>query len=256
MLSELKRLDHVVREAYAAFDFKRIYFALFAFMTNDLSAFYFDVRKDRLYCDPASSKARHAALTVVDILFDCLVRWLAPMLPFTCDEAWSERHGEGKNVHLELFRDLPDSWRDEGLEAKWAKIRAVRSVVTAMLEVERKEKRIGSSLEAKPRVFLTRDYRGLVDAETLAEVCITSGITIEETDADSLDALMSLYPEAFADRAISQHAAAAFRPAEGRKCARSWKILPEVGSDPDYPDVTPRDAEALREYDAAREAAE
>ncbi len=82
-----------MREAYEAFDFKRIYFALFAFMTNDLSAFYFDVRKDRLYCDPASSKARHAALTVIDILFDCLVRWLAPMLPFTCDEAWAERHG-------------------------------------------------------------------------------------------------------------------------------------------------------------------
>ena len=96
MLSELARLDGVVREAYEAFDFKRIYFALFNFMTTDLSAFYFDIRKDRLYCDPASSKARHAALTVIDRLFDCLVRWLAPMLPFTCEEAWAERHGASR----------------------------------------------------------------------------------------------------------------------------------------------------------------
>jgi isoleucyl-tRNA synthetase len=91
MLSELARLDGLVREAYAAFDFKRIYFALFSFMTNDLSAFYFDVRKDRLYCDPASSRERHAALTVIDRLFDSLVRWLAPMLPFTAEEAWTRR---------------------------------------------------------------------------------------------------------------------------------------------------------------------
>jgi isoleucyl-tRNA synthetase len=261
MLSELARLDRLVRDAYEAFDFKRAYFALFNFMTLDLSAFYFDIRKDRLYCDPASSKDRHAALTVIDRLFDCLVGWLAPMLPFTCDEAWVERHDEEKTVHLKLFRavpseDVPNGWRDPELEKKWRKIREVRSVITAMLEIERKGKRIGSSLEAKPIVYLARDYHGLIDPATLADVCITSGITIEEVPADALDELKEAHPQAFADWQLSQYAAAEFRPAEGRKCARSWKILPEVGSDPDYPDLSPRDAEAMREYDAAMQAAE
>ena len=103
MLSELARLDRLVRDAYAAFDFKRVYFALFNFMTVDLSAFYFDIRKDTLYCDPASSKARHAALTVIDRLFDCLALWLAPMLPFTTEEAWARapwRSGLGASQSL------------------------------------------------------------------------------------------------------------------------------------------------------------
>ncbi len=254
VLSELARLDGVVRDAYEAFDFKRIYFALFAFMTNDLSAFYFDVRKDRLYCDPASSKARHAALTVVDRLFDCLVRWLAPMLPFTCDEAWAERHGHEKSVHLELFPELPAAWRDRALEEKWRKIREIRSVVTAMLEIERKEKRIGSSLEAKPAVYLAADLHGLVDEETLAEVCITSGVSLAEVP--SIEGIAEKYPGTFIDFQLSQNTAALFRAAQGRKCARSWKYSEDVGSDPDYPDLSPRDAAAMREYDAAQSAAE
>ena len=138
-----------MREAYEAFDFKRIYFALFTFMTNDLSAFYFDVRKDRLYCDPASSKARHAALTVIDILFDCLVRWLAPMIPFTCDEAWGERHGSSDTVHLKLFREVPAKWRDAALEAKWETVLRLRRVILGALEEARVKKEIGASLEAR-----------------------------------------------------------------------------------------------------------
>src|SRR5690606_4182624 len=127
-----------------------VYFALFNFMTVDLSAFYFDIRKDRLYCDPASSEARHATLTVIDRLFDSLVRWLAPMLPFTCDEAWAERHGDAGSVHLELFPDVPATWRDEALEARWEKVRDLRRVVTGALEEARNRKEIGSSLEASP----------------------------------------------------------------------------------------------------------
>jgi isoleucyl-tRNA synthetase len=176
MLSELARLDVLVRDAYAAFDFKQVIFALSNFMTVDLSAFYFDIRKDVLYCDPASSRTRHAALTVVDRLFDCLVRWLAPMLPFTCDEAWSERHGGSGTVHLELFpADVSAAWRDEDLEAKWVKIREIRSVVTGILEHERRAKVIGSSLEAKPTVYLGYGLHGLIDESLLGEVCITSG---------------------------------------------------------------------------------
>ena len=156
MLSELARLDGVVRDAYREFDYKRVYFALFAFMTNDLSAFYFDVRKDPLYCDPASSQARHAALTVIDRLFDCLVRWLAPMIPFTCDEAWTRAPRRGGLACIwSCSPTIPPAWRDAALEAKWENIRAVRRVVLARSKIERKEKRIGSSLEAAPVIHLS-----------------------------------------------------------------------------------------------------
>ncbi|MBA3517963.1 MAG: isoleucine--tRNA ligase [Rhizobiales bacterium] len=247
MLSELARLDRVVRDGYEAFDFKRVYAALFNFMTVDLSAFYFDIRKDTLYCDPASSKSRHAALTVIDRLFDCLVRWLAPMIPFTAEEAWTERRGEGASVHLELFPEIPPAWRDEALEAKWETIRAVRRVVTGALEVERREKRIGSSLEAAPRIFVAdRELRALLAAVDMAEMSITSQALLEEGEGPA---------EAFR---LPDAPGVAVLPclAEGRKCARSWKILPEVGSDPDYPDLTFRDAAAMREFEADRQAAE
>ncbi len=247
MLSELARLDRVVRDAYGAFDFKRAYFALFAFMTNDLSAFYFDVRKDRLYCDPVSSKDRHATLTVIDRLFDCLVRWLAPMLPFTCDEAWADRHGASSTVHLELFPMVPKEWRDEALEAKWDRVLKLRTVVLGALEEARMRKEIGSSLEASPVLFLSDpEMLAALKGVDMAEVCITSGLDVRE------------YAEApdNAFRLSDVEAAVVVERAQGRKCARSWKYSTEVGSDPDYPDLTPRDAEAMREYDAARQAAE
>ena len=248
ILSELARLDVLVREAYAAFDFKRIYFALFAFMTNDLSAFYFDVRKDRLYCDPASSVARHAALTVIDILFDTLVRWLAPMIPFTCDEAWAERHASSGTVHLELFRDVPVSWRDEALEAKWERVLRLRRVILGALEEARVKKEIGASLEARAVLFLSdAELLAALDGVDMAEVAITSGFEVRPLEAAPENAFR-----------LPQEAAAAvvIELASGQKCARSWKYSEEVGTDPDYPDVTPRDAAALREYDAARQAAE
>jgi isoleucyl-tRNA synthetase len=248
MLSELARLDGLVREAYGAFDFKRIYFALFNFMTTDLSAFYFDIRKDRLYCDPASSKGRHAALTVIDILFDCLVRWLAPMLPFTCDEAWSERHGASTTVHLELFRDVPAKWRDDALVAKWERVLQLRRVILGALEEARVRKEIGSSLEARAILYCS-DLELLADLDgvDMTEVAITSGFEIRP---------LELAPETAFRLPQEAGAAVVIEPARGRKCARSWKYSEEVGSDPDYPDVTLRDAAALREYDAARQAAE
>ncbi len=247
MLSELARLDGVVREAYEAFDFKRIYFALFTFMTNDLSAFYFDVRKDRLYCDPASSKARHAALTVIDILFDCLVRWLAPMIPFTTDEAWGERHGVSDTVHLKLFREVPAKWRDAALEAKWERVLRLRRVVLGALEEARVKKEIGASLEARAVLFLSDpELLAAIEGVDMAEVAITSGFAARPLE----DA-----PEGAFRLAQEPAAAVVIEPASGRKCARSWKYSKEVGTAPDYPDVTLRDAAALREFDA-RQAAE
>jgi isoleucyl-tRNA synthetase len=244
MLSELARFDGLVREAYREFDFKRVYFALFSWMTNELSAFYFDIRKDRLYCDPASSKTRHAALTVIDRLFECLIRWLAPMIPFTCDEAWAERHGTNGSVHLELFSEIPPGWRDTALEAKWEKVHRLRRVVLGALEEARIRKEIGSSLEAKAILYLSDpELLKALSGVDMAEVAITSAVEVLSFDKAPGDAFR-----------LPQESAAVVKivPAPGRKCARSWKYAEDVGSDPDYPDVTPRDAAALREFDAQR----
>jgi isoleucyl-tRNA synthetase len=248
MLHRLVELDALVRDAYAKFDYKRIFAALSQFLTADLSAFYFDIRKDALYCDPYSSLTRKASLTVIDQLFRCTVTWLAPMLCFTMEESWMARYGaDASSVHLELFPDVPSSWRDEALAEKWRKIRSVRRVVTGALEIERANKKIGSSLEAHPMVYVTNAelYAAVVDAD-LAEICITSAATLIEGDAPA---------DAFRLADVAG-VAVVVREAEGRKCARSWKILPDVGNDPQYPDVSPRDAQALREWDAMRKAAE
>jgi isoleucyl-tRNA synthetase len=241
MLHRLAELDEVVRKGYDAFDFKRITRALIDFMVVELSAFYFDVRKDALYCDAPSSTRRKAALVVVRHLFDNLVKWLAPMLPFTAEEAWLDRYPDAVSVHLEQFPDIPAAWRDDALAAKWRKVRAVRRVVTGALEIERREKRIGSSLEAAPVVHIAdADLRAAVADVDMAEVCIVSGISILDTAAPD---------GAFA---LDEVKGVAVVPAlaSGRKCARSWRYTDDVGADPDFPDVSARDAVALRELRA------
>ena len=249
MLHRLAELDVLVRQAYADFDYKRIFATVSAFMTSDLSAFYFDIRKDALYCDPISSNTRKACLTALDHLFGCTVIWLAPMLCFTTEEAWSERaraqHREDTSVHLEEFPYVPEDWRNERLAEKWHKVRLVRRVVTGALEIERAAKRIGSSLEAAPLIYVADKelFAALVDID-LAEASITSAATLIEGDGPA---------EAFRLPDVAG-VAVVVQPAQGKKCARSWKISPAVGSDPQYPDVTPRDAGALREWDSMRKA--
>jgi len=247
MLHRLAELDATVRRHYSDFDYKRIFAALSAFMTVDLSAFYFDIRKDALYCDPISSVTRKACLTLLERLFTCTVTWLAPMLPFTAEEAWLARDPQAASVHLETFPDIPAGWRDDALAAKWQTIRAVRRVVTGALELERAQKRIGSSLEAAPTVFVAdKDLFAAIADTDFAEICITSAATLVEGEGPA---------DAFR---LPEVPGVAVVPllAEGRKCARSWKISPLVGTDPEFPDVTPRDAQALREWETMRRAAE
>lgn len=250
MLHRLAELDALVRQAYADFDYKKIFASLNAFMTSDLSAFYFDVRKDALYCDPISSVTRKACLTVLDHLFRCTVTWLSPMLCFTAEEAWGERlraqQKEDSSVHLEQFPSVPATWRNDALAEKWHKVRLVRRVVTGALEIERASKKIGSSLEAAPMIYVAdKDlFAALVDID-LAEICITSAATLFEGEGP---AEAFRLPDAAGVSVV-------VRLAEGKRCARSWKISPAVGSDPQYPDVTPRDARALREWHAMHKAA-
>ena len=242
MLHRLAELDALVRDNYSHFDFRKIYQALFNFMTVDLSAFYFDIRKDTLYCDAPSSLERRACRTVMDIAFHCLTRWFAPVLCFTTEEVWQSRFGASDDsVHLQQFVEMDAAWQDDALAAKWDNIRKVRRVVTGALEIERREKRIGSSLEAAPIVYLADDaLRAAVQGQNMADICITSQIEMSDAAAP---------PEAFT---LDEVAGVAVMPhmAEGKKCQRSWKILPDVGSVDGYPDLTPRDAAAVAEYDA------
>ena len=226
MLHRLSELDVLVRKAYADFDYKRIFAALSSFMTSDLSAFYFDIRKDTLYCDPYSSVKRKACLTVLDHLFRCTVTWLAPMLCFTAEEAWLSRYGEAaKSVHLEMFPEVPAPGDDDELAEKWRKIRAVRRVVTGALEIERAQKRIGSSLEAHPIVHVSNEelYEAVVDATS-------RGVHHLGGDARSGRRAGGAFR-------LPEVAGVAVVPnlAEGKKCARSWKILTTIGADPDIP---------------------
>jgi isoleucyl-tRNA synthetase len=238
MLHRLAELDRLVREGYYAFDFKRIARALIDFSNVELSAFYFDIRKDALYCDAPSSLRRRAALQVIRTLFDCLVTWLAPMLPFTAEEAWLSRNPQAVSVHLEQFPTVPAEWRNDALAEKWRKIREVRKVVTGALEIERKEKRIGSSLEAAPAVHVADpDLLQALNGQDFAEICITSGIEVDGGEGPE---------DAFRLPDVAK-VSVVTKLAEGRKCARSWRITTDVGSDPLYPDVSARDAAALRE---------
>ncbi|MGO3928474.1 isoleucine--tRNA ligase [Rhodopseudomonas pseudopalustris] len=245
MLHQLAEQSAVVRAAYAEFDYKTVVASLATFMNTELSAFYFDIRKDTLYCDPPSSLARKAALTAIDIICDALLKWLAPVLSFTADEAWAMVRPDAEpSVHLTLFPLELGAYRDDALAKKWTLIRAVRRVVTGALEVERAAKRIGSSLEASPMIYLPEQFMGDIFDVDWAEICITSNAMVEilrDNDTPPADAFR--LPEL-------ANVAVVVERAQGAKCARSWKILSSVGSDPDYPDVSPRDAQALREWKA------
>ncbi len=220
VLHRLAELDAQVRAGYRAFDFQGVFQAIFNFATVDLSAFYFDIRKDALYCD-GDTLRRRAARTVLGLLYDRLTTWLAPILPFTMEDVWLDQNpGDDSSVHLQDFPDTPSSWRDDALAEKWAEVRRARRAVTAALEVQRAEKVIGASLEAAPVVHV-EDAQLL---ETLASVdfqdlCITSDISLTADPA----------PDAAFRMPEVTDVAVVFEKAPGKKCARCWKVLPDVG---------------------------
>jgi isoleucyl-tRNA synthetase len=242
MLHRLAELDEIIRKAYAEYDYKRVVAVLSHFMNTDLSAFYFDVRKDALYCEPYSSVKRKAALEVIEQIFRCTTVWLAPLLCFTAEESWLAHYpSKTGSVHLELFPEIPAAWRDDALAQKWQTVRRVRSVVTGALEIERANKTIGSSLEAAPQVYVSDEtLMKALNSVDLAEICITSGLELKAGAAPA---------GAFALDDVAGVGVVP-RKAEGTKCARSWRITRDVGSDPDFPELSARDAAAVREFDA------
>ena len=257
VLHRLSELDAQVRAAYNVYDFKKVMSLLINFCGVDLSAVYFDIRKDSLYCDPRFETAeawdkatavfgnrRRAARTVMAAVLERLLTWLAPVMPFTMEEAFLESHikDSAASVHLLQFPDTPSGWQDAGLAARWEKIFTVRRVVTGALEVERREKRIGASLESSPRVLIADE--ALIKAfkgEDAGDLFITSGAELVHSSAGegggfTLDDTpgVIVYPV----------------KADGVKCRRSWKYFDPATANPAFPDITPRDALSVKAWDA------
>jgi isoleucyl-tRNA synthetase len=243
VLHRLNEMDSVVRKGCESFDFHDIYKNLHNFCAVDLSAFYFDIRKDVLYCDLPESVHRRACRTVIDRTFDCLVSWLAPILCFTAEEAWLARDaGAEESVHLKLFPDVPESWRDTALAEKWSAVREVRRVVTGAIELERAGKRLGSSLQARPVVTIGRpELMEAVRSVDMTDIAITSDLTLIE----------GAPPEGAFTLEDVAGVGVTVEMAEGEKCERCWKILPEVGSFDSAPGTCGRCAEAVQYYGAA-----
>ncbi len=220
VLHRLAELDGQVRAGYATYDFQGVFQSLFQFCTLDLSAFYFDIRKDALYCDAATSPRRRAARTVLDALFHRLATWLAPLLAFTMEEVWLSRFpGEDSSVHLQDFPETPAAWLDPALAAEWEAIRRARRVVTGALELERRDKRIGASLEAAPVVHVADEaLRKALASVDFADLCITSDLTLAPAPG----------PEGAFTLEDVPGIAVVPRLAVGAKCARCWRILPDV----------------------------
>ena len=239
ILHKLSIIDQKVKKNYREYDLKSVFQDLLNFSNLDLSSFYFDIRKDTLYCDSPNSLSRRATRTVLDIIFNYLVVWFSPILCFTTEEVFSSRFPNNKSsIHESSFSEVNEDWNNKELFAKWEKIRSVRKVVTGAIELERQEKRIGSSLEAFPTVFISdKEYLKIFSDIDLAEIFITSQAILKEGDGPSdafrLDEMKMVSVEC--------------NLSNGRKCNRSWKILPEVGTDPDYPDLSIRDADVMRE---------
>ncbi len=236
VLHWLAGLDAEIRIYIRNYEFGKLTHRLHNFCNNELSAFYFDIRKDSLYCDRPDSLKRRACRTVMAHLFNALSAWLAPILCFTAEEAWAHRPagtGSEESVHLRTFPDLPAAWKNEKLEEKWNKIRAKRETALALLETSRQEKTIGSSLEGSLTFVIGEKYKDTFNVD-MAEICIISQANIKFGEADHVE----------------------FEKAAGSKCSRCWKVLPEVGSDRQHKNACNRCADAARWHEEnAQEAA-
>lgn len=244
MLSYLDHTHQQIKENYAAFNFRNITKLVLNFAVNELSSFYFDVRKDVLYCDPYSSLKRKSCLIVLSHIFTFFTKWLSPILCFTAEEAWSSHYGDTQSVHLEGFDDVSSKWRNPELEKKWETLKDIRKVILGAVEVERQQKNIGSSLEAAPEIYIAdKKLFNIAAGVDLAELSITSQWVLHNESPPK----NAFFIGGFEGIGVVP------KLAQGKKCQRSWKILPEVGLDPNYPDLSARDAAAVAEFEKTKQ---
>lgn len=243
LLARAAEVQTKIIAEYEDYNFKGALGAIADFANLDLSALYVDVRKDTLYCDPINSTKRRAAQTVLSEIFGRFLTWLAPICPFTTEEAWGNKNPDARSIHLEVWADIPKEWQNDAALSRMAKLRDLRKAVTGALELERAQKTIGSSLEAAPKVYITnQDIMDAIQNEDIAELCITSGIEIINSAAPTA---------AFVHEDVAGIGVEFIR-AGGIKCRRSWKYFDPKTANPNYPDITPRDAEAVIAWEASK----
>jgi isoleucyl-tRNA synthetase len=243
-LHRLGELDAARRKATEDHVFTSFYTALHTFCAVDLSAFYFDIRKDSLYCDAVGSQRRRAVRSVLDRVYHCLVTWLAPVLCFTAEEAWLARHpGDGETVHKQLFPAIPAAWRNDDLAARWSKIRDLRRVVTGALEKARAEKKIGASLQAHPVIYVDKapDEFSALSTDERSEMFITSGHDFKIGPAPAESFQLPDVPGI----------AVQVNLADGQKCERCWRVLPDVGTHAEHPTLCARCDDVVSHLPAA-----
>ena len=219
MLHQIYELDKKIKNYFKEYSFHKLYKELLQFCSQDLSAFYFDIRKDVLYCEPVNSKIRKASIKFLNITLDILLRWFAPIISFTTEEIYKIIYNNEKSIHLENFSTIPEKWLNKNLGNKWNQLKLVRQVCNVAIEVKRTNKELGSSLEADLEIFLDKKYLDLVKNIDLSEFCITS-----KAKAQILNGQKDL--ELFKLENI-QGIGVLVKKAVGNKCPRCWKIFEE-----------------------------
>ena len=213
ILHRLWEINQTVEECVNTFNFHLMFTTLLNFCSNDLSAFYFDIRKDSIYCDSFQSTKRRASRTLLDLIFNHLVRWLAPSLVFTCEEAWKSR-GYTSSIHLEDFVPAKKEYQSTDLQKKWDTIKNVRKVITGALEKKRAEKIIGSSLEAHIKIFVSDEMQKIISKVHLDEIAITSSYEL----LSNKDAVSGFVMDEIKGVSVE------VEKAVGDKCNRCWKF--------------------------------
>ena len=207
MLHKIFVLNKNFHKNFENYNFHNLYKELLNFCTVDLSAFYFDIRKDTLYCDNLNSEKRKSCIVVLNILLDCLLKWFAPILSFTTEEIYLlVNKNKNESIHLKKFIKIPDDWKNDNLNGKWEKLKRIRDVANISIESKRAKKLIGSSLESNIKIKLKKDLYDIAKDFDFAELCITS----------SADVLL--------DNTIDEELFVETFKAEGEKCVVCWKI--------------------------------
>ena len=225
ILNKVSQMNTELKSLVQKHDYHGIFVKLLNFCTLDLSAFYFDIRKDSLYCDGKDSLKRRSVSTCLHILFDFLSKWFSPIISFTSEEAWQSRHQDNSTSILsQTITEKDFTYSYSNLEKSFDELKRVRKSVTAALEIKRNEKLIGSSLQAKAIIYIPSEIKQILSTLDLAEMCIVSCIEIKDIAEKTPSSMNFEEEDIFVDISL----------AEGDKCQRCWTILPEVKDNQDH----------------------
>ena len=207
ILNRIYNIDLKFKDNFKNYTFHNLYKELLNFCTVDLSAFYFDIRKDALYCDTTNSHKRVSSISVLNVITNCLLKWFAPILTFTCEEIYKIINKNGSSIHLQTFPEIPQSWKNIKLEKRWAELIKIRNECNISIEAKRAEKIIGSSLEAEVELSLNENYYKEYENFDFAEFLIVSKVELKKSEN------------------LNNGIAANTSKAKGSKCPVCWKIF-------------------------------